>query len=72
MEGFLKRLLDPHDPVSRKALQEAVFYIVRSFAVGKMLYLLPVVCSSVRLDPSSDACLSGGCASGQLPGLHAC
>lgn len=30
MEGFLQRLLDRHDPVSRKALQQAVFYIVRS------------------------------------------
>ncbi len=29
MDGMLKRLLDHHDPVSRKLLQQAVFYVVR-------------------------------------------
>ena len=29
MDGMLKRLLDPHDPVSRKLLQHTVFYVVR-------------------------------------------
>jgi len=28
MEGFLQRLLDQHDPVSRTLLKEAVFYVV--------------------------------------------
>lgn len=28
MEGLLKRLLDKHDPVTRKALNDAVFYMV--------------------------------------------
>ncbi|CAL8472033.1 g11575 [Coccomyxa elongata] len=28
MDGMLKRLLDHHDPVSRKLLQQAVFYVV--------------------------------------------
>lgn len=28
MEGFLNRLLDDHDPLSRKLLQKAVFYVI--------------------------------------------
>jgi hypothetical protein len=30
MEGLLHRLLDSHDPVTRKALKQAVFYLVRA------------------------------------------
>ena len=30
-EGMLHRLLDRHDPVSRKVLEKAVFYVVRDF-----------------------------------------
>jgi len=33
MEGFVRRLLDSHDPVSRKALQTAVFYVVSNIQV---------------------------------------
>ena len=29
MEGFLRRLLDTHDGIARKALREANFYVVR-------------------------------------------
>lgn len=38
MEGFLQRLLDRHDPVSRKALQQAVFYIVRPSVLHIVMY----------------------------------
>ena len=39
MEGLLQRLLDRHDPVSRKCLEQAVFYMVSGS--GVLLHIPP-------------------------------
>ncbi len=36
MEGLLHRLLDKYDPVARKCLQQAVFYVVSPSCIPKL------------------------------------
>ena len=52
MEGLLHRLLDKYDPVSRKCLQQAVFYVVRHplLALPLLSSLCLTLWSSMRVD----------------------